>query len=29
MRRQLDGYLAEHEGGSLIIEPDGNLEYEP
>jgi len=29
MRRQLDGYLAEHTGGSLVIEPDGTLELDP
>ncbi len=28
MRRQLDGYLADHSSGSLVIEPDGNLRLE-
>jgi len=29
MRRQLDGYLAEHSGGTLVIEPDGTLMLDP
>lgn len=29
MRRQLDGYLADHSSGSLVIETDGNLRLEP
>lgn len=28
MRGQLDGYLAEHTGGALVIEGDGNLRLE-
>lgn len=28
MRRQLDGYLAEHRAGALVIEADGNLRLE-
>jgi len=29
MRQQLDGYLREHNGGSLVIGGDGNLRLEP
>lgn len=29
MRRQLDRYLSEHQGGSLIIGGDGSLRLEP
>ena len=29
MRRQLDDYLTEVPGGSLVIEGDGNLRLEP